>query len=128
MVDNTKTWQGPDRRKKKSQKDPLFKLMVAGNIVAWLIFLVSLYIFHYARPEVEYGFYRYLGIASRSHWIIPLTNWLAVLLVLTLLFSLSSIWLHKKRARRAQDNLGVNLFILLVAALGGLVWVIAQLL
>lgn len=127
MVDNTKTWQGPDRRKKKAQKDPLFKLMVAANIVAWLSFLAALNVFHYARPEIDYGFYRYLGVSARSHWIIPLTNWLTVLLGLTLLFGVGSMWLHRKRARRAHDNLGVNLFFLLIGALIGLIWVVAQL-
>lgn len=127
MGTKTKTWQGPDRRKRKVTEDPLFKLMIVGNIVAWLSFLVSLFIFHYARPETDIGLYRYLGVSTRSYWLAPLTNWLALLLSMTLLFASVTFWLHKKRARRAYDHLGLNLFILMICAVCGLVWVLVQL-
>lgn len=127
MVTKTKTWQGPDRRKKKAHQDPLFKLMVAGNIVAWLSFLASLYVFHYARPEIDVGLYHYLGLPTRTYWLAPLTNWLAILLTATVCFAMATFYLHKKRARRAYDHLGLNLFILMICAVGGLVWVVAQL-
>ena len=100
-----------DRRKNKDVR----QLCIHGlSIAAWFCFLVALIMFHYARPEFEYGLIRYLGVDYRDHWLMKPRNLLILFLVLTGIMSSISIAVRQKRNRRADDSIGINQISLLV--------------
>lgn len=38
------------------------------SLICWMIFIIGLIIFHYARPSIDYGYMNYKGIAPDSRW------------------------------------------------------------
>lgn len=102
MID--KEWDGVDRRRTPKQKDRFYRVVIAGNVLVWLIFLGALNLFHYARPEQISGVQRFWGIAGREEWHSTLTIWLLLLLSLSTLLSAVLIFMHKQRNRRKSES------------------------
>ena len=54
---------------------PLLKQMLAwSTLLAWLLFLIALVLFHYARPEIEIGLMRYFNLPLGSEWLFELKS------------------------------------------------------
>ena len=70
--------------------------------------------FHYARPEFEYGLTRYFDMELRETWLITPRNLLILFLLLTGIMSSISLAMRQTRNRRAQDGIGVNQISLLI--------------
>lgn len=109
-------WNGLDRRQTKEIDDTLFRVMISCNIIGWVVLVAALVVFHYARPEFISGVQQFWGIEGRDHWESSLRNVLMLLLAVCVMFSLTTLLLKRKRARRKFDSLGVNLVLLTIIA------------
>lgn len=116
-------YQGPDRRQTPKINDTFYRLVVASNLIAWVVFLAAMVVFHYARPELVTGVQSYWGLEIRDHWSGSLTFYLLVLLGLCVAMSITTLLMKRMRSRRKEDFLGVNIFILLVVASASLLWI-----
>lgn len=101
-----------DRRQTPASKEPLFRIMVVLNIVAWFSLLAALILFHYARPEFISGVQKFWGVEGRIYWSEAHIGGLLATLQVCLGLSLVSMLLRLRRNRRKTDSFGVNLFIL----------------
>lgn len=101
-----------DRRQIPASKEPLFRIMVILNIVAWFSLLAALILFHYARPEFISGVQKFWGVEGRIYWSEDHIDGLLATLQVCLGLSLVSMLLRLRRNRRKTDSFGVNLFIL----------------
>ncbi|MXQ68852.1 MULTISPECIES: hypothetical protein [Aeromonas] len=81
-------------------------------ILCWGGFVALLSLYHFARPEVAYGFLVYGGVKVRQSWDPLLTPWLERGLWGCCLLTL--MVLARGRSRRQEDARHVNLFILLL--------------
>lgn len=101
-----------DRRQTPASKEPLFRVMVILNIIAWFSLLAALILFHYARPEFISGVQKFWGVEGRIYWSEDHVDGLLATLQICLGLSLVSMLLRLRRNRRKTDSFGVNLFIL----------------
>ncbi|MFM4718065.1 hypothetical protein [Aeromonas bivalvium] len=83
-------------------------------LLCWACVLVLLTLYHYARPEIAYGFLRYGGIEVREHWDPALTPWLEQSLWGCAAFTLLVLALQYQRSRREEDGYGASLILLLL--------------
>ncbi|XOV77552.1 MAG: hypothetical protein ACFHVJ_11380 [Aestuariibacter sp.] len=118
-----KPWDGVDRREKPKNKDAVYRFAMVGNVLAWLAFVASMVIFHFARPEQETGMHRFWGVEVRTEWHADYLPSLLILLASCTLLSLVAMILRRRRSRRKQDSFAFNIFLLTVVASAGLVWV-----
>ena len=49
--------------------DRLNKLLIAMTVGGWTLYIVLLLIFHYGRPEQNFGYLKSQQIAVRSEWL-----------------------------------------------------------
>lgn len=95
--------------KERRSKSPIrTNVLHALSVIAWFFFLLALIMFHYARPELEYGIVRYFGLPYREHWLMTPRNLLILFLMLTGIMSSISIIMRQRYSRRADDSIGVN--------------------
>ncbi|TDF41339.1 hypothetical protein EYS14_00300 [Alteromonadaceae bacterium M269] len=114
-------WDGLDRRQTKATDDTLFRVMVGCNILGWIVFVAAMMVFHYARPEFISGVQQFWGIEGREHWESSLSAVLVLLLSICVFFSLATLVLKSRRARRKFDSIGVNLILLTIIASASLI-------
>lgn len=101
--------------KERRSKSPMRQnVLHALSIIAWFFFLLALIMFHYARPELEYGIIRYFGLSHRDHWLMTPRNLLILFLILTGIISSISIIMRQRYNRRSDDTIAVNQISLLV--------------
>lgn len=116
---------GIERRRLPPEQDWLFRSLIAGSIVGWLLFVAAMLLFHYARPELQTGFMQALGINTEQGWHHSLTGWLLLTLVVTVLLSLVALLVRGRRSRRRNDGLWLNLMLLALLSASSLVWLLA---
>ena len=126
MKQDTVKWDGIERRGLSPLRERFYRLLVIFNILAWLLFVVAMLVFHYARPELETGFMQMLGVDSRDDWSVPLTGYLLILLLICFCLSLAALVIRQKRARRLQDGPWLNLMILTCLSAGSLFWLLGM--
>lgn len=114
-----------ERRQLPPEQDWLFRILVAGSVLGWILFVAAMLLFHYARPELQTGFMQALGFSTEQDWHHSLTAWLVVTLFLTVLLSLIALVIRRRRTRRRSDGLWLNLVILTILSLACLVWLLA---
>ena len=102
---------GVERRKGLGVKARLLSWL---TLAAWLCFIIALIVYHYARPEQDYGIFRYRGIAVRDHWIADLRIWFELLLAVCAGLSLITLIINKRLMKRKTDRFGYNLVLLLL--------------
>ncbi|ATC94591.1 hypothetical protein [Pseudoalteromonas tunicata] len=102
---------------RRKHSDLFNKILMGLNIACWLTFLAALVMFHYARPEIEYGIIRYFNLSVREGWLHTPKEVLIALLYVCAGLSLLTIVLNRFRARRQSDSLKVNLITLLIISL-----------
>jgi hypothetical protein len=64
------------------------------SVLGWTALIGALVVFHYARPEHDYGLLRYFGADVRTTWIADLRNWYALLVGCALVSIISLIISH----------------------------------
>lgn len=103
---------------KRRGKNSIRQFVIHGlSITAWFFFILALIMFHYARPDFEYGFIRYFGMEYRDHWLVTPRNLLILFLILTGIMSSISLFVRQHYTRRSQDSIGVNQIILLIVCI-----------
>ncbi|GAB2680113.1 hypothetical protein Q4574_14250 [Aliiglaciecola sp. 3_MG-2023] len=120
-------WQGENRRKTPRSHDKFYQIVLGLNIVAWVIFVASLIVFHYARPELISGVQEYWGVTGREDWSMSLSIYLILLLGLCTFMSLFVLFMRRYRTRRRNDYFGINVIILLAISVVVLVWILSDL-
>ncbi|MGB3724395.1 MAG: hypothetical protein WA981_01395 [Glaciecola sp.] len=110
-----------ERRQRSRQKDTLYRIMVGLNVLAWVLLVTALIMFHYARPEFITGVQSYWGIDGREVWSEEHLSSLLTLLQICLVTTIFTIVLRSRRNRRKTDRFGVNIMILLVISVVSLV-------
>ena len=76
-----------DRRKTKDLKTRVFIIL---SFAAWVIFFVTLIVFHRAQPEYETVFDRFYSLDIRTEWDFRFLKYLAVSVILGLTVSIFS--------------------------------------
>ncbi|MEP1449233.1 MAG: hypothetical protein ABJK37_24225 [Paraglaciecola sp.] len=112
---------GQNRRKSPREKDKFFQSMVFINVLGWFVFIGALLVFHDARPEFTSGVQAFWGIEGRQGWSKTLTMYLAGLLSLCLIISVTVLIMKRRRNRRDSDHFGINGYVLLLTAVSSLI-------
>lgn len=86
--------------------------------------IAALVVFHYARPEMEYGILRYFGVEVRTNWLTDLRLWYAGLLVCCALISLFSLYINRTRVKHHPHRVRYNLVLLLLISVVMLIGVL----
>lgn len=110
-----------ERRTLAHHNDKLYRTMVALNIVAWLILVLALIVFHYARPEFITGVQTYWEIDGRTEWSKQHLRYLLWLLEICLVTTIVTLLIRRKRNRRKSDRVGINILILLFISFTSLI-------
>ena len=110
-----------ERRSRPRAKTNFFRVMLALNIMGWLALVVTLVLFHFARPDFISGVQAYWGIEGDTGWSAGYVKAMQIMLQVCLLVSLVSIVMRARRNRRQGDHFGFNLFVLASIALISLI-------
>ena len=109
-------WDGIERRKGADWIDVAINVL---NISAWIVFLVALILFHYAKPEVEYFIYSMMNepVEVRKHWVVELKSWLFVTLYFCTFISGLTLVVNHYRLKRKDDRQRYGLMMLVVVCI-----------
>ena len=107
-------WDGVDRR---MGPDWLTKLINLLNVISWLVFVVGLAIFHFARPEMNNIILQHHNIPVRDHWLVSLKYWMLFSLYASVGLSLCTLAINRLRMKRRSDNNRYNAVILILVVL-----------
>ena len=121
-----KTWQGENRRHTPRNQDKFYRIIMGLNLVAWLVFLIAMIVFHYARPELISGVQEFWGLEGRTDWSSTLTFYLLMLLGLCFTLGVAVVVMKRRRSRRKNDFFGINIGILLTITVTSLIWIMTQ--
>ncbi len=119
-------WQGENRRVTPLKGDKFYRLVNVLNLVAWVIFVAAMVVFHYARPELISGVQEFWGVDGRKDWSETLSFYLILLLSLCTGLGVTTAVMKRRRSRRKNDFFGINLLILLIIAISSLVWIFSE--
>ena len=111
-----RVWNGIERRKGADWVDASINVL---NILAWVVFLVALIIFHYARPELEYMYYQFITekVDVRTWWQMDLKDWLLSTLYICVLFTVVTLTVNRFRLKRKGDRERYGMYMLFVLCL-----------
>lgn len=104
-------WNGVERRK---GTDWRIRLLRFSALASWLLYIVCLVLFHYARPEFNSGIARYHGLRVRNYWDPTYSDLLLYLIWVCSALSLLSLVAGYQRSRRSEDSRRYNLILLAV--------------
>ena len=91
------------RKERRYKADLLQRSFSWLALICWGLFLVAILAFHYARPEVEYGLLRYLGLDIRKTWELKMQLVFLYSLWGCFGITLISVVLNFSRNRRLED-------------------------
>ncbi len=89
-----------DRRK---TADFWARLLFYLNILAWILLIVILLIFHRAQPEFETLFDRFYQLELRTDWDIQYLYYLVNMVIFGIFISIAGLLLGLYRGRREKD-------------------------
>ncbi|WP_218312727.1 hypothetical protein [Alteromonas antoniana] len=104
--------ESPERRQIPRTKDGFYRAVLVANALAWLILIIALILFHFARPDFVSGVQQYWGVEGDTQWSQRYVDAMTAMLQICLGVSLLTMIMRARRNRRRDDNYGVNLFIL----------------
>lgn len=107
-------WNGIERRRGSDWRIRLLRVL---TLASWLLYIVCLLLFHFARPEMNTGIARYYGVSVRHHWDPLYSETLLYLIWLCSGLSLVSLLMGIGRGRRCTDTRRYNLMLLTIVAL-----------
>ncbi|MDO6568884.1 hypothetical protein Q4561_17560 [Alteromonas sp. 1_MG-2023] len=110
-----------ERRSTPRSETNFFRVMLALNVLGWLSLVITLILFHFARPDFISGVQEYWGIEGDTGWSAEYLKAMQIMLQVCLVVSLISIVMRARRNRRQGDHFGFNLFVLASIALISLV-------
>lgn len=110
-----------DRRVITREKDTLYQVAIGLNVIAWMLLVAALILFHYARPEFITGVQNYWGIEGRANWSEDHLGDLLTLLQICLVTTIITLILGSRRSRRKTDRFAINVMILLIISILSLV-------
>ncbi len=99
------------------------RLLFYLNILAWMLLVFMLVIFHQAQPEFDTVFDRFYQLNLRTDWDIQYLYYLIYTVVFGIFTCLSGLLLGVFRGRRENDHkkaliiTGIISFVMLVAAI-----------
>lgn len=106
-------WDGIERRK---GPDWLTKFINALNLMAWLLFIAALLLFHLGRPEMKTILTEIHQIEVRENWIESFKLYLRFSLFFNLAVSLLTLVINRLRMKRKSDHQRYNLVFLMIIA------------
>ena len=109
-------------KERRRGPDGWIRVLQGLVILCWGGFIALLSLYHFARPQVAYGFLVYGGVRVRQSWDPLFTPWLEHGLWACSLLTLVVLLLERRRSRRQDDALHVNLLILLLILLACLLF------
>lgn len=104
--------------------DWLSKLLVTMTIGGWGLYIILLVLFHYGRPEQDFGYLRYQDIAVRAEWLTLHRVWFYAGVWGALGVAVTTFTLVHVKGRRHLQFLKVYLVMLGAAALFTLLLVV----
>nr|WP_210559571.1 hypothetical protein [Psychrosphaera aestuarii] len=107
-------WNGIERRK---GPDLFSQIINALNVLSWLVFVIALALFHYARPELNNIILEFHKIPIREYWLGTLKDYLYLSLYISVTFSAVSLIGNQIRNKRKTDYQKYNLMFLMVVLL-----------
>lgn len=103
-----------DRKNKPRKRDQLQRVLSGLTILCWIVFLIALIVFHYARPQIDYGFLKYKDVVVREHWDAEYLPWYLMLLWGCMAITLFDLGVRILRRHRHRHHHYYNLVILLL--------------
>ena len=109
----------PNRRK---TKDPLLKYLAWSNAIAAIGLFIAICIAAAAKPEAVTFFDRFykVNVYRRPHWDMVLVDYIAIMLVISVLTSTVGLIINSRRLKRKGDYVRATQVICLVLSLAGL--------
>ncbi|MGP7734135.1 hypothetical protein [Oceanimonas smirnovii] len=101
----------------KRSKDRLGALLAALTAGGWTLYILLLVLFHYARPEQQYGYMRYLEVEVRTGWLTLPALWFHLGIWGALGLAVTTFTLVHLKGRRQSQYLKVYLAMLGAAAI-----------
>jgi len=80
------------------------KILFYLNILAWILLIIILLIFHRAQPEFETLFDRFYQLKLRTHWDIQYLYYLTYMVIFGIFISITGLLLGVFRGRRENDH------------------------
>jgi hypothetical protein len=80
------------------------RLLFYLNILAWILLVVILLVFHRAQPEFETLFDRFYQLKLRTNWDIQYLYYLIYMVIFGIFISITGLLLGIFRGRRENDH------------------------
>lgn len=96
--------------------DWLSKMLVTMTVGGWSLYIILLVLFHYGRPEQDFGYLRYQDIAVRSEWLALHSFWFHAGVWGALGLAVTTFTLVHVKGRQHLQFLKIYLVMLAVAA------------
>lgn len=98
-----------NRKERRKGPDILQRLIVLVSLLAWVIFISALVVYHYARPEIAYSAFQSSGTeVYRDHWVEDLRQVFLLLLWTCCGITLGGMLINWSRSRRRTDYFKMN--------------------
>ncbi|MBO1518606.1 hypothetical protein [Oceanisphaera pacifica] len=93
------------------------RLLIVMTIGGWALYIVLLLVFHYGRPEQDFGYLRYQDISVRAQWLSVHLFWAYAGVLGALGIAVTAFTLVHLKGRRHLQYLKVYLVMLAIASL-----------
>ncbi|OYD25206.1 hypothetical protein [Oceanimonas baumannii] len=100
----------------KHRKDPFGALLSALTAGGWTLYALLLILFHYGRPEQQYGYMRYLEVEVRTGWLTLPALWFHLGVWGALGLAVTTLTLVHLKGRRQSQYLKTYLAMLAATA------------
>jgi hypothetical protein len=109
----------PERRK---TQDPLLKILTWSNAIAAIGLFAAICIAAVAKPEAVTFFDRFynVNVYRRPHWDMVLVDYIAIMLLISVLTSIVGLIVNSYRLKRKKDYIRSTLVLCLLLSLTGL--------
>ena len=114
-------WRGKERRKAPDIWVYLARFLAVGG---WICFIFALIVSFYAAPEKNYGLVRYHQLPIRTSWLMPLADYLYLVLWFSAFSSLVCFIIDRFRNRRKNDNSHFNLILLFLVSVSWITYIL----
>lgn len=110
----------PFKENRRKGPDFLINIVNFASIVTWILFILALISFHYAKPELETLITRAYQLELRERWIETYLRMMQICLLVCGGLSITALILQQKRTRRRSDTFRYHFIISGLLACTGL--------